>query len=131
MLISLINIGSTEAMGAFISVFVAAYFSSFMLAAGIMLHKRLTTPESALPWGPFRLKRLGVPITIITMVYTIIAFFFTFWPVTPAVNAITMNYNVLLFGGTILFALFFWAFWGRKVYKGPIIEVESSIVEVI
>ncbi|KAL9097820.1 MAG: hypothetical protein Q9165_000146 [Trypethelium subeluteriae] len=129
-LISFINIGSSVALQAFISVFVAAYYSSFFMCAGIMLHKRLTTAESAIPWGPFRLGPFGVPVTIVAILYTMIGFFFSFWPYTPAVTPSTMNYNIVLFGGTILFALFFWVLWGRKVYKGPIVEVQGSIIEV-
>lgn len=131
MLVSLIQIGSSQAFEAFIGVCIAAYFSSFLLAAGVMLHKRLTTPESELPWGPFRLKQFGVPVTILAMAYTILGLFWSFWPYTPAVSAQNMNYSVLLFGGTLVFAMVFWILWGRKVYKGPIIETSQHAMVVV
>jgi choline transport protein len=131
MLVSLINIGSTQAFEAFIGILIAAYFSSFLLAAAVMLHKRLTTPESELPWGPFRLKKFGVPLTIIAMAYTGLGLFWSFWPYTPEVSAENMNYSVLLFGGALIFAMIFWAFWGRKVYVGPILEFSGHAMGAV
>lgn len=125
-LIALISVGSTVAFQALLSVNVVAYFSSFILAAGIMLHKRLTTANSEIPWGPFRLGKAGIPITIFALIYTVWALFFSFWPTTSHVEADTMNYSVLIFGAAVLFSLIFWAFWGRKTYVGPIWELQSD-----
>ena len=93
-----------------------------------MLHKRLTTPESELPWGPFRLHRWGVPITIGALIYTVLAVFFSFWPAITPVTAVTMNYASLIFGGFVLISLAFWFAHGRKVYIGPIWEFEQGYV---
>ena len=89
-----------------------------------MLHKRLTTPDWDIPWGPFRLGRAGVPITIIAMLYTIIGVFFSFWPQYSEVDPVSMNYSSLLFGSAVIFSLLFWALYGRKVYTGPIMEIQ-------
>ena len=91
-----------------------------------MLHKRLTTPDSELPWGPFRLGRLGVPITVGALIYTSLAVFFSFWPSITPVTAVTMNYASLIFGGFLLFSLVFWFVHGRKVYVGPIWEFDRG-----
>lgn len=91
-----------------------------------MLHKRLTTPEADLPWGPFRLGRMGVPITLGALVYTTLAVFFSFWPSVTPVNAVSMNYASLVFGGFLLIALAFWYFHGHKVYIGPIWEFDEE-----
>ena len=128
MLISLINIGSTEALGAFIGISIAAYFSSFLLASSVMLYKRLTTNDSQIQWGPFRLKAWGMPITIVAQIYTVIGLFWSFWPYTPDVTAKNMNYSVLLFGGAMIFSLLFWGVWGRKVYVGPILKMDGRTV---
>lgn len=122
MLLALVNIGSSEAFQAFIALLIAAYFSSFSLAAGVMLHKRLTTPESKIFWGPFRLGRAGVPITIIAILYSVLGIFFSFWPAYVHVNATTMNYSSLIFGGALIFSLGFWVVYGKRVYTGPIME---------
>ena len=60
LLLALINIGSSVGFGAFISLIVASYYSSFILAALVMLNKRLRTPDVQIPWGPFKLGRWGV-----------------------------------------------------------------------
>lgn len=129
-LLALISIGSYPAFGAFYSVVLAAYQSSFLLAACVMLRKRLTTPASEMPWGPFRLKKLGVPITVVAICYTIMALFFSFWPSFSVVDAAGMNYSCLIFGAAILFCMTFWLLYGRKVYLGPVWEFEGQFVRV-
>lgn len=121
-LLSLINIGSTVGFGAFISLIVASYYSSFILSAVVMLHKRLTTPENDIPWGPFRLGRWGVPITIGAIAYSVLGTFFSMWPTSNHPNLESMNYCILVFGATLLFAGVFWLVNGRKTYTGPVIE---------
>ncbi|CAG8981069.1 hypothetical protein HYALB_00013253 [Hymenoscyphus albidus] len=128
MLLALISVGSTAAFQAFFSVAVAAYYSSFFIAACVMLHKRLTTPESELPWGPFRLGKMGFPITIGALIYTFLAVFFSFWPAVTPVNAVSMNYAALIFGGFLIICLAFWFIHGRKVYVGPIWELQGEYV---
>ncbi|KAB8297777.1 hypothetical protein EYC80_001577 [Monilinia laxa] len=70
-----------------------------------------------MPWGAFRLRKLGVPITIIAMIYTVIALFFSSWSAFSTVDAANMNWSCLIFGGAIIFSMIFWLLHGRKVYK--------------
>ena len=125
-LIALISIGSETAFAAFLAVPVIAYFFSFLLTAGIMLHKRLTTPSSQIPWGPLRLGKAGPPLTVIAMMYTVLGMFFSVWPSTPDPTPATMNYSSLIFGSAILFSMVCWVVWGRKVYTGPIWEFQDD-----
>ncbi|KAF2648994.1 amino acid transporter-like protein [Lophiostoma macrostomum CBS 122681] len=129
-LLALISVGSTAAFAAFYSVVLAAYYASFILSAGVMLHKRLTTPASEIPWGPFRLGRFGTPVTVVSLCYTIMAGFFTFWPGSVDVTTVTMNYSSLLFGASILLSMVFWIFYGRKIYVGPVWEFEGQFHRV-
>ena len=122
LLLALINIGSTTAFNALTSLVVASFYTSFALAATVFLHKKLTTPATEMMHGPFQLGRASVPIIVLSLAYSVIGIFFSFWPSASAVNAVTMNWSILVFGGVILFSLFFWAFYGRKVYTGPILE---------
>ena len=100
------------------SLIVTSYYSSFVLAASVMLHKHFTTPDSALPWGPFKLGRAGVPVTVVAIVYSTFGAFFSVWPTTAKPDAQSMNYDILVFGATIIFSLSFWFFYGRKYTKG-------------
>lgn len=83
-----------------------------------------------MPWGPFRLRKLGVPITVVAIIYTIIALFFSFWPAFSTVDAANMNWSCLIFGGAVIFSMIFWLVHGRKVYVGPIWEFEGQFVRV-
>lgn len=61
----------------FISLIVAGYYSSFTLAASVMLHKRLTNSGNDIPWGPFRLSHAGPAITVASILYSILVGFFS------------------------------------------------------
>ena len=126
MLLALINIGSTAAFNAFVSLVVAAPYAIFLISASVMLHKRLTTPASELEWGPFRLGQFGVPVTIASIVYTVIGLLFSFFPASASVTPLTMNWAILLFGAAMIVSLVFWAVHGRHVYRGPVLEVSLS-----
>lgn len=122
-LLALINIGSSVGFGAFISLIVASYYSSFILSASVMLNKRLRTPDSEIPWGPFRLGRFGVPLTIAAIVYSVFGAFWSMWPVEKNPTIQSMNYCVLVFGGVMLFSMLFWLVYGRYHYTGPVLEI--------
>ena len=121
MLMALINIASSEAFGAFLSLIVISYYSSFILAASVMLHKRLTTPDSSLPWGPFKLGRAGVPVTVVAIAFSAFGTFFSVWPSSAKPDTQSMNYCISIFGAVIFFSLLFWFFYGRKYYQGPVL----------
>ena len=91
-----------------------------------MLHKRLTTPSSELPWGPFRLGRAGVPVTVAAILYSVVVGFFSMWPNFADPDAEEMNYCSLIFGATLLFSMAFWGVYGRFHYTGPRLEIPSQ-----
>ncbi|KAM0800484.1 amino acid transporter-like protein [Usnea florida] len=125
LLLALINIGSSVGFDAFISLIIAGYYSSFILSASVMLNKRLTTPDSDLPWGPFKLGRAGVPVTVVAIAYSFIGAFFSMWPTTVKPSGESMNYCVVVFGGVMLFSLFFYLVYGRRHYTVPTLEIRS------
>lgn len=71
-----------------------------------------------------------MPITIMAILYSVVALFFSFWPQTAQVQPAGMNYSILIFGVALLFSWGFWAVYGRKVYVGPIWEFEGEFVRV-
>ncbi|MCJ1318976.1 hypothetical protein MMC15_004308 [Xylographa vitiligo] len=126
-ILALINIGSTTAFYAFVSLVIAAFYSTFLIAACALLHKRLTTPPADMHWGPFKLGHvLGTTVNVLAILYSVIGIFFSFWPPTMTVTAQTMNWSVAVFGGVIVFAMIFWFVHGRKVYTGPIVEIDGG-----
>lgn len=107
LLLALINIESATAFNALTSLVVAAFYSSFLVAATMMMIKRLTTPKIAMRWGSFRLSRFGVLVTAFSIIYTIIGIFFSFWPASAKVTAETMNWSVAVYDEVLIFSMIF------------------------
>lgn len=53
-----------------------------------------------------------------------IAVFFSFWPPSWAVTVQTMNFSVVGTVGVICLSLVYYAIRARKIYDGPIVEIE-------
>ncbi|KAK2603227.1 hypothetical protein N8I77_009698 [Diaporthe amygdali] len=136
--LSLVNIGDATAFNGVISISVAGLFGSYLMAASLLLYRRLrghirtptpddllvNTVDSTLTWGPWRLKGLlGIANNIFSCAYLLFIFFFSFWPASREVTPQTMNWAVLVFGAVITFSMLYYVTWARKVYSGPIVEL--------
>ena len=130
-MLALINIGSSAAFNALVSLTIAGFYSCFAVAAAVLLYRRFTIDDSANVWGPFKLGRWGLPVTAASLVYSAIGIFFSFWPASPNPTAESMNWSVVVFFAVILFSMLYWAVWGRKVYTGPVREVIIEGNEII
>ncbi|TVY61355.1 Choline transport protein [Fusarium oxysporum f. sp. cubense] len=138
-LLSLINIGSPVAFQNVTSLSISCLYSSYLIAAGLLLYRRLTkgfvlpgtsdlpalanTTGAELVWGPFHLKgAFGIANNIFAMCYLIVVGFFSFWPpmVNPTVDM--MNYSVVVTGGLVIFSVIYYFAWARKEYNGPVVE---------
>lgn len=146
-LLALINIGSSTAFNQVISLTINGLYASYLIVCGLLLYRRLTgaiatrtvyetnakivtEPASGetdvinLTWGPFHVPgALGVGINVVGCAYMIVILFFSFWPPTVNPTAATMNYSVLVTGFVILFSIFYYQFYARKIYKGPLVEI--------
>ncbi|USP76945.1 hypothetical protein yc1106_04219 [Curvularia clavata] len=139
-LLALINIGSTTAFNGVISIAIAGLFSSYLLTSSLLLYRRCTgaivspqhshlgpsTPAPLAFWGPWRLPAsLGIANNAFACAYLAFVLFFSFWPTFAAVTPQNMNWAVL---GTSVIAgtsAVYYAVWARKVYRGPVVEVEG------
>ncbi|PYH97065.1 GABA permease [Aspergillus ellipticus CBS 707.79] len=121
-LFGLINIASTTAFNAILSLAVLGLQVSYVLPIIIILWRRLSAPHG-LSYGPWRLGRAGVGINVIAIIYllftSIVMVFPSYQPVTPS----NMNYASLIFGFVLLLSGGFWVINGRKVYDGPAISL--------
>jgi choline transport protein len=125
LLLALINIGSTAAFNAIMSINVAAFFSSYVIPIALLLHKRLRNdPEKDnLRWGPWHMGPiLGPFVNVIGLAYTAITMFFSFFPSDYNPTLINMNWSCVLFGASIIFSVGFYIFWGKHSYKWPIVD---------
>ena len=103
LVMSLINIGSTTAFNAFLSVSVVALMATYTISIACILVKRLRgEPLPPARWrllgknaGPSDvtggLGKYGPPINAIALVYSLWAFFWGFWPLFSHPNAASVS----------------------------------------
>jgi choline transport protein len=139
-LLALINIGNTTAFNDIISLVLEGFYLSYLIAIGLLLWRRVRgdiaepapesepTSESFNPrmiWGPWRIKgALGIANNVIACAYLVVLSFFSFWPSVLPVTAVNMNYAVLMTGFVVIFSIMYYLIWARRIYLGPIVEVE-------
>lgn len=124
-LLSLINIGSTTALNAFLSLTVSAWLGSYMLPIGLVLWRRLFHPET-LQYGPWRLGWIAIPTNVFALSFSIVIFIFSFFPATLPVTPQNMNWSSVLCVGVVAVAFVFYLVHGRSAYKGPIVETSME-----
>ncbi|KAL4786037.1 amino acid/polyamine transporter I [Aspergillus varians] len=138
-LLGLINIGSSVALNAVVSMAVSGLYLSYVTVASLLLYRRCTgaiskyeqgedsvvnVPGAKLVWGPFHVPGVwGTAINAYAVIFMIIVVFFSFWPSQMDVDKTTMNFSVVGTVGTILLALVYYVLRARKFYDGPVMEV--------
>ena len=126
MLLNLINIASSTAFNAIVSLTTISLYASYMLPIAIMIQRRLGKDQVA--FGPFTLGRFGLPVNMVGILWGIFVVIFEVFPSKMPVTAANMNYASLVFGSTIIFSLVTWFLYGAKVFKGPINELDEGTV---
>ncbi|KAF2656096.1 amino acid transporter [Lophiostoma macrostomum CBS 122681] len=144
--LGLINLGNYYAFNGIVSMVLEGFYISYLLAIGLLLWRRLrgdldeeapsTTTSFILPsaidtfehhlcWGPWRLRgALGTANNVFACCYLLLLIVFSFWPATVNISDLTsMNWSVLVVGFVMLFSVGYYMVWARKIYTGPIIEV--------
>ena len=125
--IGLINIGSTVAFNAIVSMTIAGIFMSYLTAIVLMIIKRMK--RETVDFGPWSLGWAGLPINLCATCFLVISVLFSFFPPTTPVTLVTMNWSCLMWGGSMLIGLAYYAVRGRKIYHGPIVEQPIVITE--
>ncbi|KAI1124190.1 putative GABA permease [Nemania abortiva] len=138
-ILSLVNIGNATAFNGVISISIAGLFGSYLVAAALLLYRRVTgaiherqdddtltnTMDGNLTWGPWRLRgAFGTANNLFCCIYLLYVFFFSFWPPGKDVTPQNFNYAVLVFGTVVSFSVLYYVTWARKVYTGPVVEVD-------
>lgn len=139
-LLSLIAIGSSTVFNDLVSVSISGLFLSYLISCFLLLYRRCTggiSPTTATPrriintagaeliWGPYHIPAaFGIAVNIFSVAYMIIAVFFSYWPPVTPVTVSTMNYSSLVTVCVVAFSLIYYFVRARKVYSGPIVDVE-------
>jgi choline transport protein len=96
-----------------------------MVPIVLILYKRLRNDpvKDNLNWGPWTMGPVLGPIVNATgLIYSAIALLFSFFPSTVTVTPESMNWSCVLFGGTVLFSIGYYAVYGRHAYKWPVVD---------
>ena len=128
-LIDLINIGSSTAFTALISLTTVSLYASYMLPIVLMVKRRLRNDEPC--FGPYTLGRYGLLVNVIAILWGTFAVIFELFPTEMPVTAANMNYASVVFGSAVIFSLATWFLYGGKTFKGPVNELDEGSVAFI
>lgn len=80
--------------------------------------------DMPLMWGPWRVPGiLGTLNNVFACGYCCFVLFWSFWPQYANPTAGEMNYAIVGFIGVLIFSVAYYFLWGRREYKGPLIEL--------
>jgi LPXTG-motif cell wall-anchored protein len=127
MILSCLNMADTAAFGAFVALGSMGLFVSYFIAISCMVHNRFRI--DAAPMGNWNMGKLGLPVNVFALVYTV---WVTVWLAFPSALPVTgenMNYAALIFGATTLFAFAYWFVRGKVRWEGLNKDVVRLVVE--
>jgi choline transport protein len=126
-LLSLINLGSSIAFNAIISLQLMALMATYCISIGCVLYQRVVNKDIHLPPRQWDLGRYGTAINAVAFVYSFFVMFWVPWP--PAAqkpfNAMTFNWSIVMFAAVLVFSLVYYVLHGRKGYAGPVTLVRQ------
>jgi choline transport protein len=120
-LLSLINLGSSVAFNAIMSLGTASLLSSYMASTGCVRWKRWHGEK--LPPARWTLGKWSSTVETGALLSLLIIFVFCFFPLTTDPTAESMNWTVVIFGSVFLLSLLYYMLHARKVYRGPVAKV--------
>jgi amino acid transporter len=116
-LLALINIASSTAFNALISLPTIALYISYFIPTLFLVIRKLQNRHPV--YGPFKLGRYGLPINLFTLVYILYILIFLPFPTIIPVTTTNMNYAGPLVAAIIVMALCDWVISGRKRFDVP------------
>lgn len=126
-LIGLINIGSTVAFNAIVSLTEAGLFISYLIPITLIMVKKIKGEH--VRYGPWSMGKMGVFVNGFSAVFLVISTFFSFFPPAIPVTPTSMNWSIAVFGGFVILGLAWYAVVGRKQYHGPVVERAADVVD--
>lgn len=119
-----INFGSDVTLNAIVSISNAALIFSYIISIGCVRLKRLRG-ESLLPrrWS---LGKFGGVVNDAALVFLLVAFVFSFFPMTPNPTAVDMNWASLMFGALAVIATVNYLVSARHSYVAPVSLVKQD-----
>ncbi|KAH8433215.1 uncharacterized protein LDX57_010849 [Aspergillus melleus] len=123
-LLSLINIGSTVALNALITLTIGSLLNSYIVTVACVAWKRIS--GEPLPPRRWSLGRWGLLINLGALAFLIPEFVFVMFPLTSTVTPESMNWSSLMYGGMLIFSIAYYFLYGRKTYVPPVALVKRE-----
>jgi amino acid transporter len=124
-LLSLINIGSTVALSAIVSLTITSLMSSYIISISCIVIKRLR--GETLPRRRWSLGRFGLAVNIGALCFLLPMFVFSFFPLTTPVTPTIMNWSIVMYAGMIIFATAYYWLGGRHSFIPPVALVKREM----
>ena len=122
-LLSLINLGSSVAFNAIVSLTVGAILSSYIISISCVAIKRFQ--GHPLPPSRWSLGKAGFTCNVIAVCFLLIVYVFAFFPLALPVTLETMNWSVLIYGAVVIFSIGYFVIYARHVYTGPVVHIKQ------
>lgn len=116
-LLMLINIGSTSAIYAILSLNNLALYMSYLQIVGSFFIFKIRGEVPS--WGPFKLGKWGYAINIYAICFLVFIIIWLPFPPYLPVDRENMNYSGPIFGFVVCAALLDWFIWGHKRFSVP------------
>ncbi|KAK1140016.1 hypothetical protein N8T08_010925 [Aspergillus melleus] len=116
--LSFIQIGSTAAFNAILSLSTMGLYISYLLPLIFLVIKRFTAPGE-IPQGSFTMGKWGLPVNLVAILFATYFVIFLPFPAEIPVTAENMNYAGPVLGFVMLFACGDWVVRGRHKWNGP------------
>lgn len=124
-LLSLINIGSSVALQAIITLTISSLVSSYTITISCLLLKRIR--GEPLPYRRWSLGRWGGVVNALALMFLAPIFVFSFFPLATPIVASTMNWSIVIYSSIIIFATGYYFAFARHVYIPPVALVKRDL----
>lgn len=123
-LLSLINIGSSVAFNAIMSLGTAALLSSYIISIScVRLRRWRGQPLPPARWSMGKFTPICDSVSILVLAVVLL---FSFFPLSKEVTPTDMNWSIVIFGGVVMISLSYYVLRARHVYKGPVTRVKMA-----
>jgi choline transport protein len=120
-ILALINVGSSTAFNAFISLPALALYISYFFPIFFLFWRRLSRKRpTPIPWGPFKLGRAGPYVNAAAMAYIVFVLIWMPLPGVLPVDRLNMNYAGPIIGAIMVGAVLDWCLNGRRRFQVPV-----------
>lgn len=130
-ILSLINIASTAALGAILALSTSSIYVSYLIPIVMMIIRRLDKSRGPIIFGPWSLGKLGMAINVFALIFGIFVCIFVPFPTQIPVTAKNMNWSGPVFLGVCFLLLIDWTFRAKRQYVGPVKGLLQSRLHTI